>query len=88
MDGCSVRGMAERWEVVAVRGEHGPRSHVTKLLPLGSIDVVSQGSGGLPQDTLPLINNLGSDGWELVSVDREQAGDTRAWTYWLKRRIS
>lgn len=73
---------------MAVRGEDGPSRHLlTKILPLGHVEVVSS-SSGIPQDAIPVINQLGGEGWQVFDVDRERVDDAIAWTYWLKRPLA
>ena len=50
---------------------------------------VSSYRGGVqPADVLTVLNDLGSEGWQLVIVERET--NDNGWTpsHWLKRRLA
>jgi hypothetical protein len=72
----------ERWETLLVRAEAGHNPQFVLVPPQPGIDAMQQPGY---DTTVTLLNQLGEQGWQLVSADMS---DNRARTgvYWLSRR--
>lgn len=72
----------DRWEYLLIRVDRadagGPRYVVDPRQP--SVENHLDNVG--PSHTVALLDELGQDGWELVTVD------IAADTYWLKKRVA
>ena len=72
------------WEyasVITANDAETQRAGVSVKLPVGELER-QQG------DTIAVLNQLGSEGWELVSYHSSGAGTWGFEQFWLKRQIS
>ncbi|PRY37184.1 hypothetical protein LY71_12449 [Geodermatophilus tzadiensis] len=73
----------ERWETLLVRAEAGHNAQFVLLPSQPDVDGMQTPNYA---STVALLNQLGQQGWRLVSADMS---DNRARTgvYWLSRRV-
>ena len=73
----------ERWETLLVRAEAGHFPQFVLVPPQPDVDTSQQPTY---DSTVSVLNQLGEQGWRLVSADMS---DSRARTgvYWLSRRV-
>lgn len=75
------------WEHMMVHGKNNPKENgLYTFSPAGLPELVNT-MQGTPANALITINQLGAEGWQLVSVDHEGLADSENWTYWLKRPL-
>jgi hypothetical protein len=84
-EGPAAEVLIERWEymfVLAVEMDRAAR--LSTVSPRGEMAVVDDKQANQGR-TLALLNELGQQGWQLVSLDHTTAKQSTSRTYWLKR---
>ena len=83
--GCMSDALTERWEYMFVLAvEMNRAARLSTVSPRGEVVVVDDKQANQGR-TLALLNELGGDGWQLVSLDHTTTKESSSRTYWLKR---
>jgi hypothetical protein len=76
----------EQWEHVAVEGFVGDDQKLVMIEAGGKITVLDAEEASTGR-ALTTLNELGSNGWQLVSTETHEFKDGRGRTYWLRRLV-
>jgi ABC-type metal ion transport system substrate-binding protein len=80
--------LIERWEYMFVLAvEMNRAARLSTVSPAGEVVVVDDKQANQGR-ALALLNDLGRDGWQLVSLDHTTMKESSSRTFWLKRWLA